>query len=68
MLDRIIIPKGIFIDIFQVLNGHGIPEENIVVMMRDDIAENRENPYKGKIFNNQKGIDVRYTKIYFIQS
>jgi len=43
---------------YQILNKHGIPEENIVVMMYDDIANNRENPTRGKIINMPNGPDV----------
>lgn len=43
---------------YQVVHNHGIPDENIIVMMYDDIAENKENPKKGMIFNKPKGKDV----------
>jgi len=33
----------------------GIPEDNIVTMMYDDIAGNRRNPYKGNIINVPHG-------------
>ena len=43
---------------YQVLHGHGVPEDNIIVMMYDDIAYNQRNPYQGKIFNRPNGSDV----------
>jgi len=43
---------------FHVLKNHGVKEENIVTMMYDDIANNEENPYKGKIINRPNGSDV----------
>jgi len=43
---------------YQIVHKHGIPDENIIVMMYDDIANNRENPEKGQIFNKPNGTDV----------
>ncbi|XP_001624969.3 legumain [Nematostella vectensis] len=43
---------------YQVLHSHGIPDENIVVMMYDDIAHNAENPTPGIIINRPNGSDV----------
>lgn len=43
---------------FHVLKDHGIPEENIIVMMYDDIANNEENPDKGVLINRPKGENV----------
>jgi len=43
---------------YQVVHNHGVPDENIIVMMYDDIANNRENPLKGMIFNEPNGTDV----------
>jgi len=43
---------------YQILHAHGIPDENIVVMMYDDIAQNEENPTKGIIINRPGGEDV----------
>uniref|UniRef100_A0A915EV22 legumain n=1 Tax=Ditylenchus dipsaci TaxID=166011 RepID=A0A915EV22_9BILA len=36
---------------YHLVKSHGIPEENIITMMYDDIAHNENNPYPGKIFN-----------------
>lgn len=43
---------------YQILKNHGIPDEQIVVMMVDDIAHNKENPTPGKIINRPDGDDV----------
>jgi legumain len=43
---------------YQILHAHGIPDENIVVMMYDDIANNQQNPTKGEIINHPDGKDV----------
>ena len=43
---------------YQVLHGHGVPEDNIIVMMYDDIAYHQSNPYQGEIFNTPNGSDV----------
>eukprot|EP00794_Sanderia_malayensis_P020213 gene20213-22189_t len=43
---------------YQILHSHGIPDENIVVMMYDDIADSYHNPTKGKIINRPNGPDV----------
>eukprot|EP00927_Polykrikos_kofoidii_P054259 TRINITY_DN486_c0_g1_i5.p1 TRINITY_DN486_c0_g1~~TRINITY_DN486_c0_g1_i5.p1 ORF type:complete len:470 (+),score=68.47 TRINITY_DN486_c0_g1_i5:54-1412(+) len=46
----------------QIVKAKGIPEDNIITMMYDDIADNQENPFPGKLFNrpdpNGPGIDV----------
>jgi legumain len=43
---------------YQILHAHGIPDENIVVMMYDDIANNKQNPTPGVIVNHVDGPDV----------
>uniref|UniRef100_A0A1I8ANG3 legumain n=1 Tax=Steinernema glaseri TaxID=37863 RepID=A0A1I8ANG3_9BILA len=43
---------------YQLLRKRGIPEENIVTMMYDDIANSPANPYPGKLFNCPKLVDV----------
>uniref|UniRef100_T1JY50 legumain n=1 Tax=Tetranychus urticae TaxID=32264 RepID=T1JY50_TETUR len=43
---------------YQVLRNHGVPIENIILMIYDDIANNSKNPYPGKIFNVPFGPDV----------
>ena len=37
---------------------HGIPDERIIVLMFDDIANNRRNPTPGQIINQPGGSDV----------
>ncbi|XP_060847426.1 legumain-like [Rhopalosiphum padi] len=43
---------------YQIIRGNGIPKENIITMMVDDIAYNRRNPTPGKIVNQPNGTDV----------
>ncbi|KAF3600878.1 hypothetical protein F2Q69_00032977 [Brassica cretica] len=43
---------------YQLLRKGGLKEENIVVFMYDDIADNEENPRKGIIINSPHGSDV----------
>ncbi|XP_059178979.1 legumain-like [Physella acuta] len=53
---------------FHVLRNHGIPEENIIVMMYDDIAYSMSNPVKGEIINHPngpnvyKGVPIHYSR------
>lgn len=47
---------------FQVVKAKGIPEENIILMMFDDVASHEDNPIPGKLFNKPDpsglGVDV----------
>jgi len=48
---------------YQIVRKNGIPEDNIITMAYDDIANNFENPYPGKLFNKPTkagtpGVDV----------
>ncbi|XP_059485186.1 legumain-like isoform X2 [Neocloeon triangulifer] len=43
---------------YQILRGNGIPNENIIVMMFDDIANSKENPTQGVIINEPGGFNV----------
>uniref|UniRef100_A0A1B6H275 legumain n=1 Tax=Cuerna arida TaxID=1464854 RepID=A0A1B6H275_9HEMI len=43
---------------YQIFHRHGVPDSNIIVMMYDDIANNPDNPKKGKIFNKPGGPNV----------
>ena len=43
---------------YQVLHNHGVPKENIIVMMYDDIANNSKNPKPGEIYNYPGGPNV----------
>ncbi|OZC05066.1 hypothetical protein X798_07958 [Onchocerca flexuosa] len=47
---------------YQLVRAHGIPEENIITMMYNDIAYNKNNPYPGKIYNGPNNRDV-YTGV-----
>lgn len=47
---------------YQILHKHGVPDSNIIVFMRDDIAHNDENPYPGVIINHPNGPNV-YTGV-----
>ncbi|KAM9354687.1 legumain [Pholidichthys leucotaenia] len=43
---------------YQIVHRNGIPDEQIVVMMYDDLAENEENPTPGILINRPNGTDV----------
>ncbi|KAK9806827.1 hypothetical protein WJX72_004028 [[Myrmecia] bisecta] len=43
---------------YQILKQGGLNDDNIIVMMEDDIANNAMNPHPGKIFNRPGGPDV----------
>nr|CAD7462459.1 unnamed protein product [Timema tahoe] len=43
---------------YQLLHSNGIPDENIIVMMYDDIAYSNENPTPGVIVNYPNGTNV----------
>ncbi|KAK6481260.1 legumain-like [Huso huso] len=43
---------------YQIVHKNGIPDEQIVVMMYDDLAQNEENPTKGIVINRPNGTDV----------
>jgi legumain len=48
---------------YQILKANGIPEDHIIHMAQDDIANSRQNPFKGKLFNKPTpagtpGVDV----------
>ncbi|KAF5894078.1 legumain-like, partial [Clarias magur] len=47
---------------YQVFHRNGIPDQQIVVMMYDDVAYNKENPIKGEIINVPNGVNV-YTGV-----
>jgi len=36
---------------YQVLKKSGIPEDHIILMMQDDVANSHSNPFPGKLFN-----------------
>jgi len=43
---------------YQLLHENGIPDESIIVMMYDDIAESEDNPDKGVLINRPGGPNV----------
>jgi len=43
---------------YQIVKANGIPDENIIVFHYDDIANNKQNKYPGKVFNNPDHKDV----------
>jgi legumain len=43
---------------YQIAKKNGIPESNIILLAYDDIANNRENPFPGKMYNKPDGPDV----------
>ncbi|XP_027236600.2 legumain [Penaeus vannamei] len=43
---------------YQILHQHGVPDDHIIVMMEDDIANSRENPTPGVIINRPDGPNV----------
>jgi legumain len=43
---------------YQILKQRGIPAENIIVFAYDDVANDANNKFKGKMFNSPKGVDV----------
>lgn len=43
---------------YQILHANGIPDEQIIVMMYDDIANSPSNKKKGTIINHPDGKDV----------
>merc|ERR1712133_122651 len=45
---------------WQIMRKFGIPEENIVTMMYDDVANDKHNPVPGTLINRPGGHDVYY--------
>ncbi|XP_069947483.1 legumain [Cherax quadricarinatus] len=43
---------------YQILHQHGVPDDHIIVMMYDDIANNFQNPTPGVIINRPDGPNV----------
>ncbi|XP_049755448.1 legumain [Elephas maximus indicus] len=43
---------------YQIVHRHGIPDEQIIVMMYDDIANYEDNPTPGVVINRPNGTDV----------
>ena len=49
---------GVAVQAYQILKHGGVPEENIIVMVQDDLAKNYMNPHPGKVYNRPHGPDV----------
>ncbi|XP_035249962.1 legumain [Anguilla anguilla] len=47
---------------YQIVHKNGIPDEQIVVMMYDDLAQSEDNPTPGVVINRPNGTDV-YTGV-----
>jgi len=43
---------------YHVLTDHGVKADNIITLMYDDVANDFENPFPGKLFNKPDGNDV----------
>ena len=43
---------------YTILKSQGVPAENIIYMAYDDIANNRQNPLPGQLFNKTDGPNV----------
>lgn len=43
---------------YQILKRNGVPENQIITLAYDDIANSTVNPYKGQVFNKPNGQDV----------
>ncbi|KER28791.1 hypothetical protein T265_04479 [Opisthorchis viverrini] len=43
---------------YQLVRANNVPPENIITFATDDIANNRRNPYKGRVFHDYKHEDV----------
>lgn len=48
----------VLLQAYQILRHGGLPKENIVVMIADDIATSPANPHPNQIFNRPGGPDV----------
>ncbi|CAG2103021.1 unnamed protein product, partial [Medioppia subpectinata] len=45
---------------YHMFRGNGIPDENIIIMHYDDIANNSVNPTPSKVYNDYNKTDVYY--------
>ncbi|KER19868.1 hypothetical protein T265_15438, partial [Opisthorchis viverrini] len=43
---------------YQVVRANNVPPENIITIAVDDIANNRKNPFNGKVFHDCEHEDV----------
>lgn len=49
---------------YQIVKKNGIPESNIILMMEDDVAGDKRNPYPGKLFNRPTANGVDGEDVY----
>ncbi|KAF0682664.1 Aste57867_25223 [Aphanomyces stellatus] len=49
---------------YQVVRRHGIPASNIILMMYDDVANSKENPYPGELYNKPKTFKSQAVDVY----
>jgi len=49
---------------YHVVHKFGIPDERVIVMQYDDIANNPSNPYKGQIFNKPTAVGTPGVDVY----
>lgn len=49
---------------YHVVRRHGIPAENVILMMYDDVAAHKENPFPGKLFNQPTKDGVNPVDVY----
>lgn len=49
---------------YNILTKQGIPKENIVLMMYNDVADSWMNPFKGKLFNKPTSAGVEGVDVY----
>ena len=43
---------------YHLMKKNGIPEDQIIMMAYDDVANDPENPFPGQLFNKPNGQDV----------
>jgi legumain len=49
---------------YQIVRQNGIPPENIIMMMQDDVANAAENPFPGQMFNKPTAAGVAGVDVY----
>jgi legumain len=49
---------------YHILRDHGVPAENIITMIYDDIANDPENPFPGRMFNRPTNPGVKGKDVY----
>jgi len=49
---------------YKIVNKFGIPDDQVIVMQYDDIANDPQNPYKGQIFNKPTAVGTPGVDVY----